>query len=79
MAQVVAGATATGSTAADVPVTVIVAREMAIAAAIAGAAAEDVVLLAGKGHEPYQEINGVRHPFSDIEHARESLAAWRQS
>ena len=25
----------------------------------------DVVLLAGKGHEPYQEINGVRHPFDE--------------
>ena len=26
----------------------------------------DVVLLAGKGHESYQEVAGVKHPFSDI-------------
>ncbi len=30
----------------------------------------DVVLVAGKGHEPYQEIMGVRHPFSDAEVVR---------
>jgi len=26
-----------------------------------------VVVVAGKGHEPYQEIAGVRHPFSDLD------------
>ena len=48
-------------------------RGRAIAAAIAEADARDVVLLAGKGHEPYQEVAGVRHPFSDIEQARLAL------
>ncbi|MEO8135697.1 MAG: UDP-N-acetylmuramoyl-L-alanyl-D-glutamate--2,6-diaminopimelate ligase [Betaproteobacteria bacterium] len=63
---------------AQIPVSVIVARDMAIAAAIAGATADDVVLIAGKGHEPYQEIEGVRHPFSDLDHARTALEGWRQ-
>jgi UDP-N-acetylmuramoyl-L-alanyl-D-glutamate--2,6-diaminopimelate ligase len=31
------------------------------------------VLVAGKGHEDYQEISGVKHPFSDVQHAREAL------
>jgi len=34
------------------------------------------VLIAGKGHEPYQEIAGVRHPFSDLSHADAALAHW---
>jgi UDP-N-acetylmuramoyl-L-alanyl-D-glutamate--2,6-diaminopimelate ligase len=40
-------------------------RRVAIAAAVAGAGAGDTVLIAGKGHEDYQEIAGVRRPFSD--------------
>ncbi len=40
-------------------------RARAIAHAISKAQPIDTVLLAGKGHEDYQEINGVRHPFSD--------------
>ena len=51
-------------------------RAEAIAQAIGGAAAKDTVLLAGKGHEPYQEIRGVKHPFSDVETAQRALAAW---
>jgi len=51
-------------------------RAQAIHQAIQAAAAEDTVLLAGKGHEPYQEIRGVRYPFSDIEQAQQALAAW---
>ena len=51
-------------------------RALAIAEALAGADAKDVVLLAGKGHEPYQEIAGVRHPFSDLDAARSALMAW---
>ncbi|NLC00381.1 MAG: UDP-N-acetylmuramoyl-L-alanyl-D-glutamate--2,6-diaminopimelate ligase, partial [Pseudomonas formosensis] len=54
-------------------VTVIANRAEAIAQTIAAAAAGDVILLAGKGHETYQEINGVRHPFSDIEQAERAL------
>lgn len=51
-------------------------RGEAIARLIASAGADDVVLLAGKGHEDYQEIDGVRHPFSDLEQAAKALAAW---
>lgn len=50
-------------------------RRVAITAALRRAAAADVVLIAGKGHERYQEIAGVRHPFSDLAVAREGLAA----
>jgi UDP-N-acetylmuramoyl-L-alanyl-D-glutamate--2,6-diaminopimelate ligase len=32
-------------------------------------------VLAGKGHEDYQEIHGIKHPFSDLEEARQALAA----
>ena len=48
-------------------------RAAAIARAIEQAAEGDVVLLAGKGHEDYQEIDGVRLPFSDLEVARRAL------
>ena len=48
-------------------------RARAIAEAIGMADANDVVLIAGKGHEPYQEINGVRHPFADTLVARDVL------
>lgn len=51
-------------------------RGQAIASLIAGASADDIVLLAGKGHEDYQEINGVRQPFSDLDEAGKALAAW---
>ena len=51
------------------PVAKIVDRRMAIAQVLAGAGADDVVLIAGKGHEDYQEINGERLPFSDVEEA----------
>jgi UDP-N-acetylmuramoyl-L-alanyl-D-glutamate--2,6-diaminopimelate ligase len=57
---------------------VIADRREAIAAAIAAAAAGDVVLIAGKGHEDYQEIAGRRIPFSDAAVAAEALAAWTQ-
>ena len=33
------------------------------------------MLIAGKGHEPYQEIDGVRHPFDDTEVARAAMEA----
>ncbi len=50
-------------------------RARAIAEAIAQAAPGDVVLVAGKGHEPYQEIDGVRLPFDDTDVARHALEA----
>ena len=40
-------------------------RKLAISYAINHAKQEDIVLIAGKGHESYQEINHVRYPFSD--------------
>jgi UDP-N-acetylmuramoyl-L-alanyl-D-glutamate--2,6-diaminopimelate ligase len=49
-------------------------RAIAIERAIREADARDVVLLAGKGHETYQEISGVRHHFSDVEQATAALA-----
>ena len=48
-------------------------RGRAISRAIAGARATDVVLIAGKGHELYQERNGIRSPFSDVAAARRAL------
>ncbi|MSQ19916.1 MAG: UDP-N-acetylmuramoyl-L-alanyl-D-glutamate--2,6-diaminopimelate ligase [Betaproteobacteria bacterium] len=50
-------------------------RAAAIRQSLAGAQAGDVVVLAGKGHEPYQEIAGVRRPFSDLLEARAALKA----
>ena len=44
---------------------VIVDRTQAIEAAIKMANKKDIIVLAGKGHEPYQEINGVKHPFDE--------------
>ncbi len=48
-------------------------RRAAIAAALEAAAAGDVVLVAGKGHETGQEVAGVVHPFDDREVVRELL------
>jgi UDP-N-acetylmuramyl-tripeptide synthetase len=49
-------------------------RARAIEQVIAQAAGDDVVLIAGKGHEDYQEIAGRRLPFSDAAVAREAIA-----
>lgn len=48
-------------------------RACAIADTLAQAQPLDVVLIAGKGHEQYQEIAGVKHPFSDLEQAQAAL------
>lgn len=48
-------------------------RAEAIAEAIKQARPGDVVLIAGKGHEDYQEIAGVKYPFSDLAVARQAL------
>ena len=48
-------------------------RAAAIALAISQADPGDIVLVAGKGHETYQEIGGVRHPFDDTQVARQCL------
>jgi UDP-N-acetylmuramoyl-L-alanyl-D-glutamate--2,6-diaminopimelate ligase len=50
-------------------------RAAAILSAIKHAARTDVILLAGKGHEPYQEIKGKKLPFSDADHAQLALSA----
>ena len=49
-------------------------RAKAILYAIKHAGKNDVILLAGKGHEAYQEINGRKLPFSDADHAHIALA-----
>ena len=54
-------------------------RQVAIFSAVHHAAPGDVVLLAGKGHETYQEIAGVRHAFDDREVARAALAEWQDA
>jgi UDP-N-acetylmuramoyl-L-alanyl-D-glutamate--2,6-diaminopimelate ligase len=40
-------------------------RREAIKTAVSLCKAEDIILVAGKGHEKYQDINGVKHPFDD--------------
>jgi UDP-N-acetylmuramoyl-L-alanyl-D-glutamate--2,6-diaminopimelate ligase len=49
-------------------------RREAIKTAVMLASPGDVILVAGKGHEPYQEINGVKHHFDDREELREALS-----
>jgi UDP-N-acetylmuramoyl-L-alanyl-D-glutamate--2,6-diaminopimelate ligase len=44
-------------------------RALAIAECIGQASDNDVVLIAGKGHETYQEVQGRKLPFSDVDHA----------
>ncbi|MBD9369477.1 UDP-N-acetylmuramoyl-L-alanyl-D-glutamate--2,6-diaminopimelate ligase [Xanthomonas sp. XNM01] len=51
-------------------------RARAIARAIGQAGPQDIVLVAGKGHEPYQEVAGVRMPFDDTAVAAAALDAW---
>jgi UDP-N-acetylmuramoyl-L-alanyl-D-glutamate--2,6-diaminopimelate ligase len=72
IAQIVAGMER-GNTAAALQT--IEDRATAILAAVKHAAKTDVILLAGKGHEPYQEIKGKKLPFSDADHAALALAA----
>ena len=50
-------------------------RAVAISSSLNQARPQDVVLLAGKGHEQFQEINGVKLPFSDRAHAQAALNA----
>ena len=51
-------------------------RGLAIARTLAQAQAADVLLVAGKGHEDYQEVAGQRLPFSDLVQVRQALALW---
>jgi len=68
LAQILAGVTGHDE------IDVIEDRREAIDHAIGRAANEDVILLAGKGHEDTQEVAGVRRPFSDLVEARAALA-----
>lgn len=54
-------------------------RAAAIREMVMAAASDDVVLIAGKGHENYQEVRGERAEFSDVAHARAALAAWNRA
>ncbi len=67
LAQILAGLTGHDE------VDVIEDRREAIRSAVQAARAGDVVLLAGKGHEDYQEIGGTRRPFSDVDEATAAL------
>jgi UDP-N-acetylmuramoyl-L-alanyl-D-glutamate--2,6-diaminopimelate ligase len=51
----------------------IVDRKQAIKTACQLASSNDIILIAGKGHETYQEINGVRHDFDDMKIVKEIL------
>ena len=51
-------------------------RKRAVREAIATAMRGDIVVVAGKGHEPYQELRGVRHPYSDAQVVKAALAQW---
>lgn len=52
-------------------------RKTAIKACVDIARPGDLVLICGKGHENYQEINGIRHHFDDVEEAQEALKSWQ--
>jgi UDP-N-acetylmuramoyl-L-alanyl-D-glutamate--2,6-diaminopimelate ligase len=58
---------------------IIVDRAAAIQSAIRHARQGDTVLIAGKGHEDYQEINGIKHPFSDVSVAQQALHSFDES
>ena len=79
IAEVVAGTRSSGAR-QDVEVLIIPDRRAAIARAVGLARVGDVVLLAGKGHEPYQEVQGVKHHLDDREEAVAALAdlGWRR-
>jgi UDP-N-acetylmuramoyl-L-alanyl-D-glutamate--2,6-diaminopimelate ligase len=51
-------------------------RAQAIAQTIEKAKPQDVILIAGKGHENYQEIKGLKTPFSDEKQALAALSLW---
>jgi UDP-N-acetylmuramoyl-L-alanyl-D-glutamate--2,6-diaminopimelate ligase len=53
-------------------------RAKAIAIGVMSAKIGDVVLIAGKGHEDYQEIAGVRHYFSDAKQAELALETYQE-
>jgi len=52
-------------------------RKLAIYEALNTAHANDIVLIAGKGHEDYQIMGDTKHHFSDVEVAQDALAQWK--
>ncbi len=60
-------------------VSIIHDRKTAITTVIQQAAADDCIVIAGKGHENYQEINGIKQPFSDQDVVIAALAAWSRA
>ncbi len=73
----IAGMVAEGVRAAGRTPEVVLERRAAIRSAVGRLAAGEVLLVAGKGHEDYQEIHGVRQPFDDrveLEEAARCLA-----
>jgi UDP-N-acetylmuramoyl-L-alanyl-D-glutamate--2,6-diaminopimelate ligase len=52
-------------TASKAAMTVELDRSKAIELALAGLTEHDLLLIAGKGHEAYQDIDGIKHPYSD--------------
>ena len=71
--QSIADAVAKGVAEAGVTPQIQVNRRTAIREALSRMAIGDVLLVAGKGHEPYQEIDGVRHHFDDREEVQEAV------
>lgn len=69
IAQIVAGI----PDSAQVQIHEVTDRRLAISSAISLAERGDIVVLAGKGHELTQEVNGVHHAFSDVDQAHEAL------
>jgi len=63
----------------DRPYQVVADREAAIKKAVFAAKPNDIVLIAGKGHEDYQEIAGVKHSFSDALIAQAALANYHSN
>lgn len=60
-------------------ITVINDRATAINTVIQQADSDDCVVIAGKGHEDYQEVKGVKHPFSDRLLVERALNTWSKS
>ena len=54
-------------------------RAKAISIGILSAKSGDIVLIAGKGHEEYQEVKGKKHYFSDIEQAKDVLKIYAEA
>jgi UDP-N-acetylmuramoyl-L-alanyl-D-glutamate--2,6-diaminopimelate ligase len=54
-------------------------RAKAISIGISSAKPNDIVLIAGKGHEDYQEIKGKKHHFSDVEQAQVALKKYEEA